>query len=93
MLTFNSVVLSAQTKPNFTGTWELNVGKSDLGGAPITKLVVQIEHQDPALKYTAKGVADGQDFEENRITYHGWQARPRFPRSRGHYSLGEHNAG
>jgi hypothetical protein len=64
MLTFSAVVLSEQTKPNFTGTWELNVGKSDLGGAPITKLVVQIEHQDPALKYTAKGVADGQDFEE-----------------------------
>jgi hypothetical protein len=59
-----SAVLSAQTKPNFSGTWELNVGKSDLGGAPITKLVVQIEHADPVFKYTAKGIADGQDFEE-----------------------------
>ena len=64
MLTFSAVALSAQTKPNFSGTWELKVGKSDMGGAPITKLVVQIEHQDPALKYTAKGIADGQDFEE-----------------------------
>ena len=63
-LTFSAAVLSAQTKPNFGGTWELNLGKSDLGGAPISKLVVQIEHKDPVFKYTAKGVADGQDFEE-----------------------------
>ena len=64
MLTFSAAVLSAQTKPNFSGTWELDVGKSDMGGAPITKLEVQIVHQDPVFKYTAKGVADGQDFEE-----------------------------
>ena len=63
-LTFSAAVLCAQTKPNFTGTWELNVAKSDLGGAPITKLTVQIDHNDPVFKYTAKGTADGQDFEE-----------------------------
>ncbi len=63
-LTLNPVFLSAQAKPNFTGTWELNIAKSDMGGAPITKLTVQIEHKDPNFKYTAKGTADGQDFEE-----------------------------
>ena len=45
-LIFSAAVLSAQTKPNFSGTWELNLGKSDMGGAPISKLVVQIEHKD-----------------------------------------------
>jgi hypothetical protein len=64
VLTFSAVVLCAQTKPNFSGTWELNVGKSELDGAPITRLLVQIEQRRPVFKYTAKGTADGQDFEE-----------------------------
>jgi hypothetical protein len=63
-LALSATVLSAQTKPNFTGTWELNLEKSDLGGAPITKLAVQIKHDDPVLMYTAKGTAGGEDFEE-----------------------------
>jgi hypothetical protein len=63
-LALSTALLSAQSKPNFTGAWELNVAKSDLGGAPVTKISVQIDHQDPILKYTAKGTADGQDFEE-----------------------------
>jgi len=57
--------LSVATKPNFSGDWELNTAKSDLGGAPITRLVVHIEHKDPAFKYTAQATADGQDFEES----------------------------
>ena len=60
-----AVALSAATKPDFTGTWKLNVEKSDLGGAPITSVVVQIQHKDPTFTYTAKGAADGQDFEES----------------------------
>jgi hypothetical protein len=63
-LALSTALLSAQSKPNFTGTWVLNAAKSDMGGAPITKISVQIEHHDPVLKYTAKGTADGQDFEE-----------------------------
>lgn len=59
-----AVALSAASKPDFTGTWKLNLEKSDLGGAPITVLVVQIQHRDPEFKYTGKGTADGQDFEE-----------------------------
>lgn len=59
-----AALASAQSKPNFTGTWVLNSSKSDLGGAPVTKISVQIDHHDPILKYTAKGTADGQDFEE-----------------------------
>ena len=64
MLTLSATVLSAQSKPNFSGTWELNLGESNLDGAPITTLAVQIEHEDPVLRYTAKGTAGGQDFEE-----------------------------
>jgi hypothetical protein len=60
----SSFALSAQTKPNLTGTWELNVQKSDLGGAPITKLAAQIEHKDPALKFIVAGKAGGEDFTE-----------------------------
>ncbi len=63
-LALASALLSAQAKPNFTGSWELNVAKSDLSGAPIAKLTVQIEHNDPTFKYTAKGSAGGEDFEE-----------------------------
>lgn len=63
-LTLSTAFVSAQAKPNFTGAWILNAAKSDLDGAPITRLSVQIDHNDPILKYTAKGTADGQDFEE-----------------------------
>jgi len=65
MAVLSAIALSAATKPNFSGDWELNAAKSDLGGAPITKLVVHIEHKDPVFQYTAQGTADGQDFEES----------------------------
>ena len=63
-LIFAVAVVAAETNPNFSGTWQLNVGKSDMGGAPVTKLVVDVDHKEPVFKYTAKGTADGQDFEE-----------------------------
>ena len=65
MAVLSAFALSVATKPNFSGDWELNTAKSDLGGAPITRLVVHIEHKDPAFKYTAQATADGQDFEES----------------------------
>ena len=65
MVVLIALALSAATNPNFSGDWELNTAKSDLGGAPITKLVVHIEHKEPAFQYTAKATADGQDFEES----------------------------
>lgn len=64
-LALGPVALYAGKKPDFTGQWELNVQKSDLGGAPMTKLTVQIEHKDPTFTYTAKATVDGQDFEES----------------------------
>jgi hypothetical protein len=59
------LALFAAPKPDFTGTWKLNLDESDLGGAPITALTVQIRHKDPEFKYTAKATVDGQDFDES----------------------------
>jgi len=64
-LTLSTLTLTAQSKPNLTGTWELNAQKSDLGGVPLSKLTVQVEHKDPVLKYTATGNAGGEDFSES----------------------------
>lgn len=45
---------------NTTGTWKLNVGKSDYGKRPKPKEVtVTIEHKEPSLKYTVTGT-DGE---------------------------------
>jgi hypothetical protein len=44
-------LLQAQAKPNFSGTWKLNTGKSDFGAmsAPDTR-TGRITHEDPDLK-------------------------------------------
>ncbi len=43
--------LVAQSKPNFSGTWKLNVAKSDFGPLPGPDSRVDvIEHSDPAIK-------------------------------------------
>jgi hypothetical protein len=63
-LGLSALAFSGDSKPNFSGTWEMNVAKSEMGGAPITKLSVQIEHKDPVFKYTANGTAGGEDFTE-----------------------------
>jgi hypothetical protein len=64
-----TIALSAESKPNLSGTWELNTQKSDLGGAPITKLVAQVEYKDPVLKYTVTGKAGGEDFTETETLF------------------------
>jgi hypothetical protein len=41
-------------KPNFSGTWNLDVTKSDFAGAPAPDSIVHvIEHKDPNLKITS----------------------------------------
>ncbi len=65
MLVLLPVAVSAGATPNFSGDWELNVPKSDLGGVPMTKLTVHIEHNDPAFKYTAKATVNGEEFNES----------------------------
>lgn len=56
--------LRAESRPDFTGTWKLNVAKSDLGARPITELTVVIDHKDPSFKYDVTGVAGGNNFEQ-----------------------------
>jgi hypothetical protein len=63
----SAIFVSAATKPNFSGTWKLNIAKSDLGGAPIEALVVEVEHKEPVFKYVVKGSANGQPFQEQEL--------------------------
>jgi hypothetical protein len=35
--------------PNFTGTWEMNPGKSTIHGSPPQRMVVWIDHREPTL--------------------------------------------
>jgi len=62
---FSATVLIAQDHPNFTGTWKLNVAKSEMGSAGPTELVVEVDHKDPVFKYSVRGMAGGQRFEES----------------------------
>jgi len=46
-------LLQAQAKPNFSGTWKLNAGKSNFGPMPAPETRTdKITHQDPDLKYS-----------------------------------------
>jgi hypothetical protein len=49
---FVATAAAAQdTRPNFSGTWKLDVDKSDFGPAPPPEsMVLVIEHADPNLK-------------------------------------------
>jgi hypothetical protein len=63
--------LVAQGKTNFSGTWKLNVSKSDFGPLPgPTSRVDVIEHKDPALKVTttAETAQGNQSFTSNFTT-------------------------
>ncbi len=52
-----AALLLAQPKPNFSGTWKLNVAKSDFGILPPPESQTSIiDHNDPALKMTVDAV-------------------------------------
>jgi hypothetical protein len=61
----------AQQKPDFSGTWKLNVAKSEFGvlPAPDSRTDV-ITHKDPSLsaKVTAEGARGKQEFTANYTT-------------------------
>ena len=59
-----AAALHAQTKPNFTGAWKLNVAKSDADESLPQSLIVTVDHKDPVLTYTVKGSASGQEINE-----------------------------
>jgi hypothetical protein len=64
------LLLWAAPVPNLTGTWKLNVQKSQWGkkAAPVSVIVV-IEHQEPAWKYTGTVIEANND--EKKFTYEG----------------------
>ena len=64
LLLMTSAVLGAQTHPNFSGIWKLNVQRSDMGTSGVTALVAEVNHKEPVFTYTVKGTAGGQEFEE-----------------------------
>ncbi len=56
--------LAAQSKPDFSGTWKLNVGKSDYGVLPPSNSRTDvIDHKDPALKVSVSD--DGAQGQQN----------------------------
>jgi hypothetical protein len=62
---------SAGPKPNFSGTWKLDVAKSDFGILPPdNSRTYVIEHNDPAIKVavTVDGAQGKQDFTINLTT-------------------------
>lgn len=63
LICFLSAPASAQNaKPNFTGTWSLDVAKSDFGQFPPPESVVQvIDHKEPNLRITTTTKPANQD--------------------------------
>ena len=65
------VSVFAQQKPNFSGTWKLNVAKSDFGvlGGPESRTDV-ITHKEPSLSnsVTAEGAQGKQQYTLNYTT-------------------------
>jgi hypothetical protein len=62
---------TAGAKPNFSGTWKLDVAKSDFGVLPPdNSRVYVIEHAEPAIKVAVSvdGAAGKQDFTMNYTT-------------------------
>jgi hypothetical protein len=59
----------AADKPDFSGEWKLNVGKSDFGGRKPTPTVaiLKIEHKDPVLKITRTIVTDNGQLTTEAI--------------------------
>jgi len=54
----------AMAKPNFSGTWKLNAGKSDFGQFPGPSAMTQtVTHEDPSLKSATKMSTDNGDRE------------------------------
>jgi hypothetical protein len=68
--------LAAQSKPNFSGTWKLNVAKSDFGVLPPSNGRTDvIDHQEPNLKDSvADDAAQGQQNYTLSITTDGKEA-------------------
>ena len=60
VLAFGAASLLGAGAVNTSGTWKLNLQKSDYGKHPKPKdITVEVEHKEPSLKYTVTGT-DGE---------------------------------
>jgi hypothetical protein len=61
----------SQTKPNYSGTWRLNVAESDFGDKRIAlpdSLVWTLQQRTGHLRYTVERARQGK---KSSFTYHG----------------------
>jgi hypothetical protein len=69
VLALSAGICCAQV-PDLSGTWRLNVEKSNWGKKPKPiAVVVQVEHREPQLKYT--GTATDLEGHENKFEFSG----------------------
>jgi hypothetical protein len=69
-----SVPVSLQgARPNFTGKWSLDPGKSDFGQSPAPESIVHvIEHKEPNVKITTTTKSEiGESTSEQNLTTDG----------------------
>jgi hypothetical protein len=76
-LTLLAAGLSAQTKPNFTGSWKLNETKTAITAAGPKGIVFQIDHREPLFKYTARGKVGAHDESFSETYEFETTAKPR----------------
>lgn len=55
------VAVAAQSRPNFTGTWKLNVDKSDVEGFSPQSFVLEIVHKEPHVRSIAAITQEGKE--------------------------------
>jgi hypothetical protein len=80
LVTLAAGLLGAQAKPNFSGTWVLDVSKSDWGQMPPPDSIVSvIEHKEPKVKVTTtqKGLG-GEITNERQLTTDGQENMNKF---------------
>ena len=66
-------VLTAQDKPNFSGTWKMDASKSDFGPMPSpSKMERTIDHKDPTLSFKSTQTTDnGEQTSEMKYMTDG----------------------
>ena len=77
------------TTPNFSGTWSIDIAKSDFGPAPPPDSVVMvIDHKEPSIKVmnTQKG-AQGETVNERTLTTDGKESSSKLQTPAGEQDL------
>jgi hypothetical protein len=64
-----ATVVSAQDKPNFSGTWKMNANKSDFGPLPAPSAATRtVEHTDPDMKIKSTQTTDNGE-QTSEVAY------------------------